>query len=773
MKAVIMAGGEGQRLRPLTCTVPKPMAKILGKPIIEYIFDLLCRNGVSQAAVTLGYLPHTVERSYEYGYKNLMLDFVREDEPLGTAGSVKKAAAGFKEPFVVISGDAMCDFDLEKIMLFHKASNAKITIVAVDAADPREYGVIKVDENNRVTGFVEKPSWNQAISSLANTGVYIINPECLELIPNGKKYDFASDLFPLMLERNMPVYCYHSNEYWCDIGNIDAYLKCQRDAFDRKITIPFSPSAEGIYVKNKLPKGDYAIVPPVYIGENTEISDGAVIGPYAVIDDKCFIGKDARVKYSVILENSWLASGASATGAVVCSGAALKNRASLFENSAVGSGSVIGEDAKVMSGIYVWPGKIVGAGVSLNSNLKYGSVKSEFLSENGVDESGGIRLNAETCVKLGCAIGNTRNEAKIGIGFDGTKTADTMRLALTAGAAESGSTIWNFGECFEAQLKFLVNICGLDAGLFVSGAGERTIGICGEGGLSITRTLERKIENGIIKGEFREASENELREITDMSSIKLLYTQELMKQAPYRLNGIGISFESDNRSIKNLLSDCALKLGAYESDKLIFKIDSSGSGVTAITGNNNVEHEKLIAVCCLNEMKNGRDIAVPYDAPAFLDSLAKKYGRKAYRYLSTPADNSDSVARRLAAKQIFIRDALFLSIRLLSVMKERECTFDELVDELPEIYIVKKTVPVSFSPSRLSILMGAEKNNDIKNDFEGIRLVRNSGNLLIVPERTGDRIRILAEADTMEAADELCADVEDIIEKAEDKIEYN
>lgn len=770
MKAVIMAGGEGQRLRPLTCTVPKPMAKILGKPIIEYIFDLLCRNGVSQAAVTLGYMPHTVERSYECGYKNLMLDFVREDEPLGTAGSVKKAAAGFKEPFVVISGDAMCDFDLEKIMLFHKASNAKITIVAVDAADPREYGVIKVNENNRVTGFVEKPSWNQAISSLVNTGVYIIDPECLELIPNGKKYDFASDLFPLMLERNMPVYCYHSNEYWCDIGNIDAYLKCQRDAFDRKITIPFSPSAEGIYAKSKLPKGDYTIVPPVYIGENTEISDGAVIGPYAVVDDKCFIGKNARVKYSVVLENSWLASGASATGAVVCSGSALKNRASLFESSAVGSGSVIGEDAKVMSGIYVWPGKIVGAGVNLNSNLKYGSVKSEILNENGVDESGGIRLNAEACVKLGCAIGNTRNEAKIGIGFDGTKTADTMRLALIAGAAESGSTIWNFGECFEAQLKFLVNICGLDAGLFVNGASEKSIGICGEGGLSITRTLERKIENGIIKGEFREASENEIREITDMSSIKLLYTQELLKQAPYRLNGIGISFESDNKSIKNLLSDCALKLGAHESDELIFKINASGSSITAITEKNNVEHEKLIAVCCLNEMKNGRDIAVPYDAPAFLDSLARKYGRRAYRYLSTPADNSDSVARRLAAKQIFVRDALFLSIRLLSVVKERECSFDELVNELPEIYIVKKTVPVSFSPSRLSILMNAENSNDIKNDFEGIRLVRNSGNLLIVPERTGDRIRILAEADTMEAADELCADVEDIIEKAEDKI---
>lgn len=767
MKAVIMAGGEGRRLRPLTCTLSKPMAKILGKPIIEYIFDLLCLNGVTHAAVTLGYMPHTVEKSYEYGYKNLNLEFIKEDEPLGTAGSVKNAAADFKEPFVVISGDAMCDFDLEKIMLFHKSSNAKITIVATDASDPREYGVIKVGEHNRVMGFVEKPSWNQAVSNLANTGVYIINPECLDLIPNGKKYDFASDLFPLMLERDMPIFCYHTDSYWCDVGSIEAYLKCQRDMFDGKIGISVHPVAEGIYTKKGLPSGDYSIVPPVYIGENTEIADGAVIGPYTVIDDNCYIGSGARVKYSVVLENSWLAAGASATGALICSGAALKNRASLFENSVVGSGSVIGEDARIMPGVHVWPGKIVGAGANVYSNVRYGSVKAGMLSENGVDEKNGTRLNPETCVRLGAAIGNTRNGKKTGIGFDGSKTAGVMQLAVMSGLAGSGSAVWNFGECFEAQLNFLVNFCGLGAGLFVSGKDEKSVRICGEGGLSIPRFFEREIENGISKGEFREISESEIKEVSDMSSVKLLYNQELSKQAPYGLQGIGVTFRSENESLKILLENCVSRLGAHESGDLIFEIDSTGTHLCAQTEKGTVEYEKLLAVCCLNEMRNGRDIAVPYDAPAFLDSLAEGCGRKAFRYLSTPADNSDSAARRLAAKQIFVRDALFLAIRLLSLMKERESTLDALILELPEKYIVKKTVPISFSPANLASLVGEETVN-IKNDFEGIRLVRSSGKLLIVPERTGERVRIFAEADTMEAANELCADIEDIIEAAGD-----
>ncbi len=765
MKAVIMAGGEGTRLRPLTCTLPKPMAKILGKPVIEYIFDLLCINGVTDAAVTLGYMPHIVEKKYEYGYKNLNLEFIKEEEPLGTAGCVKNAAKNFKEPFVVISGDAICDFDLEKIMQYHKSSSAKITIVATDAHDPREYGVIKVGEHNRVVGFIEKPSWNQAISTLANTGVYIINPECLDLIPNGKKYDFASDLFPLMLERELPVFCYHTDRYWCDIGNTEAYLKCQRDMFDGKIDIPMNPTAGGIYTENGLPHGDYSVVPPVYIGGNVEIEDGAVIGPYTVVDNNCYIGKNAKAKYSVILENSWLASGSSVTGSLICSGAALKNRASMYEGSVAGSGCVIGEDAMITPGVSVWPGKIVGNGAKVSHNVKYGSVKAEMLGENGIDEKNGARLNAETCVRLGLAVGNTRNGKKTGVATDGTRTADVMRLAVIAGLSGSGSAVWDFGECFESQLNFLVNFCGLGAGLFIGAKDEKYVKICGEGGLSIPRFFEREIENGISGGEFKEISESEVKEISDMSSVKLLYIQELTKQAPYGLNGVGVKFKSENDSIRILLENCAFRLGAYENEKLVFEVDSSGVRLSARSGNERYDYEKLLAVCCLNEMRNGRDIAVPYDAPDFLDSLAEGCGRKAFRYLTTPADNSDSVARRLAAKQIFVRDGLFLAIKLLSVMKERECSLDSLVSEIPEKYIVKKYISVPFSTADLSSLIGEEKVS-IRNDFEGIRLVRDSGKLLIVPERGGDKVKILAEADSMEAADELCSSVEEIIERA-------
>ena len=771
MKAVILAGGEGSRLRPLTCTLPKPMAKILGKPIIEYIFDILCVSGVTDAAITLGYLPHIIEENYENGYKNLNLEFFREEEPLGTAGSVKIAAAGFDEPFAVISGDALCNFDIKKIMDYHKASGAKITIVATDADNPCEYGIVKADKENRVLGFVEKPSWTQAVSNLANTGVYIINPECLELIPKNKKYDFASDLFPLMLERDMPIYCYHTAEYWCDVGNIEAYLKCQRDAFDKKIKPPAGSSASGIYSKKELPDGDYSIVPPVYIGEKVEIEEGAVIGPYTVIDDNCFIGKNAKIRYSAVLENSWIACDSSVTGALVCSGAALKKRSSLFEGCVAGSGSVIGENAAVKPSVRVWPGKIIGNGAAVNSDVRYGNIKAKYLSDGGVDEAQGVRLDVVTCTRLGLSLGNSSAVHRVGIANDGSACARMMQNAVVSGLIASGCSVWDFGESFDSQLKFLVNMCGVDAGLFVCGSEERSISICDGFGLSVPRYLEREIERGMSLCEFCEASAEKMKETSDMSDIKHLYMREIMKQAPYGLEGIGVSFESKNEAVKNMLFNCVSKLGAEFGNELVFEVDEKGATVCALTKSGKIGHDKLLAVCCLDEMRKGKNIAIPYDAPDYLDKLAENCGRKSLRYLGTPADNSDFSARKLAEKQFFVRDGLFLAVKLLSVMKEKNCTLDRLVSEIPQKYIVEKSVGIDFSPSYLSAIAGVEKVRR-NNNYEGVRVVRSEGRLLVIPERNGEKVRIFAEADTMETAEEMCADMENIINSVSEKNKY-
>lgn len=773
MKAVIMAGGEGTRLRPLTCTAPKPMARLFGRPLIEYILDLLYRNDTGEAVITLGYMPDIIEKHFEDGFKGMKLSFLREEEPLGTAGGVKNAAESFKEPFFVVSGDALCDFQLEKIMLFHQASGAAVTIVACEAQDPREYGVIKVADDNRVLGFVEKPSWAQATSRLINTGVYIINPECLNLIPPNKSFDFAKDLFPAMLEKNMPIFCYREGGYWCDIGNIDAYLECHNDVFDGKTDILPRPATKDVYVKNELPSGNYSIVPPVYIGSDCEIARDAVIGPYAVIDDSVYIGENARVRNCVVLENSSIAAEASLTGALVCAGVSLKKGAAMFEGSVAGSGAVIGANAAVKPGISVWPGKIIGSGAVVNSNVKYGCVRADILDDSGVSEASGAQLTAESCVKLGAAVGSTRQGKKAGVAFDGTSSAKVMHMAVTAGLMSAGSRVWNFSDCFEAQLNFFVNFCGLGTGLFVVGGENKAIKICGESGLSIPRSFERDIEARMAKCEFRTAAESEIRPCSDMSAVKTLYKQEIIRQAPCGLGNVGCTVTSDNETIEFIMQDILSKLNCNEKKTPLFHINNAGTAAYAVLeSGERVDFERLLALCCYNEIKNGRDIAVPYDAPQFLDAIGESYGRQVYRYLSSPADNSDSNARRLAAKQPFVRDALFMAVKLLSIMNERDLELEILLKELPQCYIIKKVLPFSLKPSELSGIVG-EETVSVSNNREGVQIVRDGGHLLIIPERNGENLRILAQAASMEAASELCDGIEELISAAENERNKN
>jgi len=766
MKAVIMAGGEGSRLRPLTCSLPKPMARLCGKPIIEYIFELLLRNGIEEAAVTLGYLPDLIEEPYREGFGRLKLTFLREERPLGTAGSVKNAARGWKEPFLVISGDAMCDYRLSGVIDYHRAAGAAATIVAAEVEDPREYGLLKLDHENRVTGFIEKPAWGQAVTNLANTGIYLLNAECLELIPEDEPFDFAKDLFPRMLAQGMPVYAYHATGYWCDVGDLEAYMRCGWDLLDGKIECKQSAVAEGIYTKGTLPQGEYSLIPPVYLGEQLEIGSGAVIGPHSSVDDGCLIGEGAKLRGSALLENACLGPYASVTGALLCAGASLKSGAAMFEGAVSGAGTVVGARSTVKPKVLIWPGKTIEGGTIVNANVKYGSLDRRVFDDDGIHGESGLELVPEVCARLGAAMGSAKAGKRVGVAYDGTRNAKALLYALIAGLMQSGSHVWNFGECFEAQLSFFTAFCSQGVGIFVHGGENTAVKVCGEGGLSVPRFLEREIETRMAKGEFQRCAPAHVRDLADMSSIQMIYRQELGKLAPYGLTGCRAAVKSGNERVRVLLQESLLKLNCTESEDFVFRLNRFGTQASAYTRElGTVPCEKLLAICCLQELKRGRDLSLPFDAPQLLDTLALEYGRQAYRYLSSPADDSDSLARQLSAKQQWVRDGLFLAVRLLSIMKEREKTLAELLRELPEFYIAKKTFSIGVPPSMLTEFLGGDSAT-LDNSKEGIRMTKEKGRLLIVPSRTGKALSVLAEANNMEAANELCVSMENLLQRA-------
>lgn len=763
MKAIIMAGGEGSRLRPLTCDSPKPMARLCGRPVLEYILELLAAHGVTQAAVTLRYLPEAVTEHFpDNRYAGIDLRFVEEVNPLGTAGGVKNAAAGFirsedegstdREGFIVISGDALCDADLTAAFEFHRRSGADATLLTSRVPDPREYGLVTCGEDGVISGFVEKPGWTQAYTDLANTGIYIVKPSCLNLIPDGEPCDFARDLFSRMLRQGRKLCAFEAKGYWCDIGDLDSYRRCQSDILEGRVQT-FGRKKTG---SHQPPRGDYRIIEPVYIGEGVTIGCGSVIGPGAVLDDGVTVGAMARIRESVLLPDAYVGDRARLTGAVLCAGASVKRGGALFEGAAVGPGGVVGKGASVLPGVRVWPGKRLPDGARLSDNLRVGRACDELFDDDGISGEAGVELNPAFCARVGMAAGSLRCGGRIGVASAGGRAAGAMKMAFTAGVLSTGANVWDFGEILESQMSFAVAYCGLQAAVYITGGPTASLKLIGEGGLPAGRGLERELEGHLRRGEFARCAWNSYPGVANMDSMKLLYQQELYACAPRGLAGMAAKVNCAGREEERLLADTLARLGCEMGEGPTFNVSRSGEKLSiADRQAGYLRPEQVLCMCCILEFKAGRDVALPFDAPRMIDSLAAKYGQRVERYFSCPADGADRQARQAAADQLWLRDGMMMTLRLLDHMKTTGRSLSELAGEVPKFATLLRAVDLPFA-----VAAAFSRLPEREPAGEGMRIQSKKGLLFITPDKRGRRMKLLAEAVNSETAEELCAETE-------------
>ena len=243
MKAVIMAGGEGTRLRAVTGTLPKPMVPLLGKPMLEHIVTLLRKNGFDELCMALKYRAGDIIAHFGDGDRfGVKICYSIEKEALGTAGAVKNCRDFYGDgDFLVISGDCACDMDLSLFARVHIESGAAATVALHRDGCPLRYGLAVTDGEGRIRAFVEKPSWNRVVTDLVNTGIYMLSPKVMEYVPDGQPFDFGKDLFPKLLRENVPVYGMDPGGYWCDVGTPQSYYKCCWDALAGRLSIEASP----------------------------------------------------------------------------------------------------------------------------------------------------------------------------------------------------------------------------------------------------------------------------------------------------------------------------------------------------------------------------------------------------------------------------------------------------------------------------------------------------------------------------------------------------
>jgi mannose-1-phosphate guanylyltransferase/phosphomannomutase len=341
MKAMILAAGAGTRLDPLTRNIPKPMVPIVNKPVMEHIVELLASHGFNEIMVNIHYLGHVIKDYFRDGSRwGVKIYYSEEEKLLGTAGGVRRVADFFDDTFIVIGGDDLADFNLTRLIRYHKEKRALATIVLSLVEDPSQFGIALTNERGRITRFVEKPKSELIFSNTANTGVYAFEPEVLDLIPSGEFYDFGLHLFPKLLQLKKPFYGLLSASYWSDVGHLEQYRAAHYDALNGRVNIKFPCPETRRYV---------------WMGENVEIDDTAEIGYPVLIGPGCRIEAGAKVlEDSVLGPNCIVEQGAIVRRSILWEGAVVM-RDTILDRCVVGAGCKVKSNAAVFDGVIVSP----------------------------------------------------------------------------------------------------------------------------------------------------------------------------------------------------------------------------------------------------------------------------------------------------------------------------------------------------------------------------------------------------------------------------------
>lgn len=336
---MIMAAGIGTRLRPLTNPLPKPMVPILNTPVMEYSIKLLKRHGITQIIANTHYNPHFITDYFNQGDKfGVTLQYSFEEQLLGTAGGVKNNRNFLDDTFFVLSGDALTDINLTEMYNYHKKAGALATIALKPVNDVSNYGVVVTDEEGRIITFQEKPTKEDALSSVVNTGIYLFEPEIFELIPDGF-YDFGRELFPKLLDLKANFFGYQTTDYWCDIGTIDCYRKAHIDAYNRP-SLRSLVSGDGLFMLK-----DNCVA-----GINSTLDLSTKLGNNVYIGRNCMIGNRVHLDNCIIWDNCII----------------LED--SLIENSIIGANCQIGNNSIIWGGSIVGSNTLIGRDIILNKN---------------------------------------------------------------------------------------------------------------------------------------------------------------------------------------------------------------------------------------------------------------------------------------------------------------------------------------------------------------------------------------------------------------------
>jgi mannose-1-phosphate guanylyltransferase/phosphomannomutase len=828
VKAVVMAGGEGTRLRPLTSNQPKPMVPIVGKPCMEHILELLREHGFEDVIVTVAFLPQAIRTYFGDGTTlGLNIQYSVEESPLGTAGSVRLASDALDETFLVISGDALCDIDLRRIVEFHEEQGAAVTIGLKSVENPLEFGIVVTDEDGKVERFLEKPSWGQVFSDTINTGIYVLEPEVLKHVPTDRPYDFSKELFPLLLEMGRPIYGYVCEGYWQDIGNLDQYRQANFDALDERVrlNVPGLKIRGDVWIGEGVEIDDVeGVEGPAFIGNYARISPEASVGPYTILGSATTLRERGRISRSVVDASCYIGRSAVVEGAIIGRNCDIRAHARVHEGVAVGDQVTIGDQSVIYPGVRIYPYKEVDYGAQIFESLIWESRgTTRVFAQDGVVGLVNVDLTPEIALRFGAALGTAlKRGARVVASRESAPAYRMIKRALISGLHSTGVSVADLRTLPAPVGKHLLKTQGYDAAFHVGASTTDPeavqIRLFERPGIALSAEMQKEVEKHFTRQELRRVPFGDVGSMSYPARARESYASDLLADLdvdaiktrgfrivvdygysagsfvlPLVLGPLGVesitshAFESDTGSTPGRLAetiDQAQRLVAAVNADFGAVFDRSAERIYLIDerGREVRPDQALLLYLKLLRDESGK-VVVPITATSQVEEVVG--GR--FEVVRTPATLPELTRGAAGDGVVFAGapgggyvfpgflpayDAIASLCKLLELLAPVDEPLSKLVSELPRPTLVHRQVQCPWALKGAVMRVLNERYADGNVDTtDGIKIFDARGWVQVLPDGDEPTIHLYAEgetpADSEELETELRTLVTDLIEREE------
>ncbi len=827
MQAVIMAGGFGTRLKPLTNNAPKPMIHIANKPMMEHVVNLLKTYGITDLIVLLYVQPELIKNYFKDGTDfGVKIEYVLAEEDYGTAGAVKNVENILKDDdFIVISADIITDINLKKPAGFHTARKSDATIVLTRVENPLPFGIVIADAEGRITKFLEKPTWSEVFSDTINTGIYILNKSALKIIPEKSEFDFSKDLFPILLKENKNLFGHISSGYWKDVGTFSEYRQSHLDIIAGKIDLNID--GETLEGKNVRIGGKSIVdiscdIENSILGKDVHILQNCKI-KNCVIGDNCIIGESTQISGSVIGKGSKIGQNCDIQEAILGYKSSADNNVFISSGAVISDACHIGSGAIINPNVKIWPFKNVEDGAILSESLIWSDKWSaKIFGQYGVTALANLEITPEFASKLGAAFGATIGKNRtISVSRDSHKTSRLFSRAMMSGVLSVGVNVNDFSDTPISIVRYQAKQFKSSGGIHVrKHPFEKkllNIKFFDSNGLDLSTLGEQKIERLFFREDYTRVASEDTGEIfypthgTEYYTDGFLATidsEKIIKRKfkividysygssskifPAIIGKLGIDsvhlnanldqtkITKTEKEFKKSLKELSSIVRSINADLGIF-IDNGGEKIYICDENgDNIDGNTALTLMSLLVMKTEKtvkSITVPVNSSFNIAKTAKDYNFEIFFAKNSPsrimekAANSgvyfagDGEGGYIYPKFMPAFDGMYSAIKLLEMLAKLNTSIKNELRFIEPTYFEYKRVPCPTELKGFIMRKFFEKyGGENVSLIDGIKLIKPSGWVLAYPTSEGAHFDIFAESREKEEASGLISKFSEDIE---------